>query len=616
MKKEENVNNIKIKEREEENIEEGENYENQQDEDIEYEEGQEEINEDNENEIYDNNDEQENTQEEEYYQDKEEENLGDEEEEGEGEGEIEQDEKGTQVEQNEQVTQVDQGTQMSQVFPIEQEEHIKEGGQNDEKDNQSSCLKIIPQITTETISNIKKKQFQHKQNNNKDKIPSANYHEKLEVIKEIQNEFPSSRKSDKSNCQFFSSHNNIKKNNQNENQKIYHYQKISFPDIIIESPKNIRKNQMMPIYNIYSPKERKIIFSPSQNYSFNTTDINRPYSYQNQDYIIDQRTFDRYERRNVFTPQNHIQTFNINGLIYYTRCPNCNYVLNNIPNNFQFRQEFPNNYININDEFDRNNYIPNNSKYNNYNKVSPIVHNNSRRHIKTEPSLNQFERDEKLLKEKKDLEERIIKERKEREEKKLKEKKEREEKKLKERKEMEERIKKQREEREKKIKEEREKREKLKKERKEQQYRETQKILERKEKERQERLQKEKKILQKHKSQIIQKAPMEPKKEYRASTHNMPKSQQINYNSYKYNKLNISTQNTNNNLSVPKNYYINDKGVVAITPPNKVTTTIVRVSSKPDYFIYRQNNYGRTKNMGFYQSQKYDQKVYTHPIKK
>ena len=601
MKNDINYNNIESGEGEE-NIEEGENYEQQQDEVIEYEKG---------NEQYEDNYEQENDRdgEEEYYQDEGEEYAGEEQ----GEDEVEQDEKGTQVEQNEQEGQVDQGTQMSQAFQMEQDKNIQKVEKNKVKKSQTSYLKTIPQITTSTISNVQRRQSYYNQNY---KIPPSNNFEKIEKIKYIQNEFPSARNRSNTSYQIHSSYRD-KTNSSRDNQRIYEYQKISYTNKNIEQPNYKRRSQITPIQNIYSTQQKRHPIPQIQNYSFTTSNENRPYPFRNKDYKLSQKSYEKFERRNIYTPQNHIQTFNINGLIYYSRCPNCNFVLNVIPNDFQTRNAFQNNFINISDEYNNYNYVPNNTQYNNYHKVSHITqsNNSNSRYVKTEPSQNQIDREEKLLKERKERDERIIKEKKEREEKKLRDKKEKEEKKIKERKELEERLKKQREEREKKFKEEREKKEKLKKEKKEQQQRDLQKLIEQKEKERNNRISKEKNI-QNQRNQRTQNYHIEQKKEYKSVTQNTQKTEKIDYNSYRYNRNNFNNPNRNNNIPVPKNYYINEKGVVVITPPNTVTTTVVKVTRKPDYSIYNQDNYGRPKNMGFYQSQKYESKVYVNPIRK
>ena len=114
------------------------------------------------------------------------------------------------------------------------------------------------------------------------------------------------------------------------------------------------------------------------------------------------------KRNNIKTSNNHPTFFRINNLIYYIRCPNCNYLLNDIPPEFDYGK---------------------------------IIYNNRK-------SKNN-ERGLKKIEYKKELEERKQKEKKKREEKQLKE---REEKQLKERKEREERLKKQKEERDKKEK--------------------------------------------------------------------------------------------------------------------------------------------------------------------
>ena len=80
------------------------------------------------------------------------------------------------------------------------------------------------------------------------------------------------------------------------------------------------------------------------------------------------------------------------------------------------------------------------------------------------------------------------------------------------------------------------------------------------------------------------------------------------------------TKNVIENPAVPKNYYINEKGVVVIVPPKSVKTSVTKIVTvnKPVNTIYSNDGrtFGKSNNMGFYQSQGVETKVIIKPYRK
>ena len=74
------------------------------------------------------------------------------------------------------------------------------------------------------------------------------------------------------------------------------------------------------------------------------------------------------------------------------------------------------------------------------------------------------------------------------------------------------------------------------------------------------------------------------------------------------------------NPTIPKNYYINEKGVVVIGPPKNLRTSITKIVTvnKPVNSIYQNDgkSFGKSNNMGFYQSQGVETKVIIKPYRK
>ena len=321
---------------------------------------------------------------------------------------------------------------------------------------------------------------------------------------------------------------------------------------------NTSQNQINAPMNLKNPLPKSSL-APSkvlnQSYSNNTSNLIKPYETKTSNY--NSITCEKSMPRNLYTPQTHSHAFIVNGLVYYTRCPNCNYVLNVDPKSIQGSISKPN----ITQNNQRN--------YNNYKKDN----------YKSETSSNQ------------------------REERRLREQKEREEKKLREKKDLEERLKRQREERDRKFREEREKKEREKKEQKEKQQRDFQRLMEQKEKERKEKRDKdqEQRYLRSQGNQPNQ------RKEYKYD---------IKIKTPEYYQNKTITKQVIENPTIPKNYYINEKGVVVIVPPKSVKTSVTKIVTvnKPVNSIYQTD--GRASNMGFYQSQGVETKVIIKPYRK
>ena len=337
---------------------------------------------------------------------------------------------------------------------------------------------------------------------------------------------------------------------------------------------NASQKQISIPQNINNPLPKSSL-APSKNlnqsYSNNTANLNKP-KVLNYNAI----TYEKNITRNLYTPQSHSHAFIVNGLVYYTRCPNCNYFLNVDPKSIQGSNQKPN-------------IVPNNQR-NNYKRESyqsRTIESQSRvRTIKTEPNSNQ------------------------REERRLREQKEREEKKLREKKDLEERLKRQREERDRKFREEKEKKEREKKEQKEKQQRDFQRLMEQKEKERKEKRDKDQQQ-RNLRSQGNQHNQPNQRKEYKYVV-------QTKNSEYYQNKT--ITEKVIENPTIPKNYYINEKGVVVIGPPKNLRTSITKIVTvnKPVNSIYQNDgkSFGKSNNMGFYQSQGVETKVIIKPYRK
>lgn len=339
---------------------------------------------------------------------------------------------------------------------------------------------------------------------------------------------------------------------------------------------NLSQNPLIAHPKINNPLPKSSL-APSktlnQSYSNNTTNLNRPYEVKESNYNT--ITYPKNLTRNLYTPQSPSLAFVVNGLVYYTRCPHCNHVLNVDPKSIQGNSQKPN-------------IAPNNQRsYKNFKKDSfqskTIESQRSYKAIKTEPNSNQ------------------------REERRLREQKEREEKKLRDKKDLEERLKRQREERDKKFREEKEKKEREKREQKEKQQREFQKLMEQKEKERKEKRDKD-----------------QQQRNLRSQGNQPPQRKEYKYvdqtkNSEYYQRKTI-TKNVIENPAVPKNYYINEKGVVVIVPPKSVKTSVTKIVTvnKPVNTIYSNDGrtFGKSNNMGFYQSQGVETKVIIKPYRK
>lgn len=333
----------------------------------------------------------------------------------------------------------------------------------------------------------------------------------------------------------------------------------------ISTPQNI--NNPLPKSSLAPSKNL------NQSYSNNTANLNRPYESKVSNYNT--ITYEKNLTRNLYTPQSHSHAFIVNGLVYYTRCPNCNYALNVDPKSIQGSNQKQN--IAQNNQRNNKNY-----KRDSY-QSKTIESQSSLRAIKTDPNSNQ------------------------REERRLREQKEREEKKLKEKKDLEERLKRQREERDRKFREERERKEREKKEQKEKQQREFQRLMEQKEKERKEKRDKD----QQQRNLRNQGNQPAERKEYKyvAQTKN---------SDYYQNKT--ITKNVIENPNIPKNYYINERGVAVIVPPKSVKTSVTKIVTvnKPVNSIYQNDGrtFGKSNNMGFYQSQGVETKVIIKPYRK
>lgn len=353
--------------------------------------------------------------------------------------------------------------------------------------------------------------------------------------------------------------------NKNNNQ----YQNNTFQNPI-STPQSI--NNPLPKSSLAPSK------SLNQSYTNNAPNLSQPYEIKPMNYKSN--TIEKNITRNLYIPQSHSHAFIVNGLVYYTRCPNCNYALNVDPNSVQTSNQIPN-------------IAPNNQRNNKYKndsyKSKTIDSQSSLRALRTEPNSNQ--RDDRRLREQK----------------------EREDKKLRDKKEMEEKLKRQREERDRKFREERERKEREKKEQKEKQQREFQRLMEQKEKERNEKRDKDQqqRNLRSQGNQGYQGYQPNQRKEYKYTT-------QSKNSEYYQNKT--ITKNVIENPTVPKNYYINEKGVVVIVPPKSVKTSVTKIVTvnKPANSIYQSDgrSFGRSNNMGFYQSQAVETKVIVKPYRK
>ena len=333
---------------------------------------------------------------------------------------------------------------------------------------------------------------------------------------------------------------------------------------------NTSQNQINAPMNLKNPLPKSSL-APSkvlnQSYSNNTSNLIKPYETKTSNYNT--ITCENKIERNLYTPHTHSHAFIVNGLVYYTRCPNCNYVLNVDPKSIQDSIPKPN--ITQNNQRNNNNY-----KRDSYKNKTFESQNNS---IKTEP--NSYQREERRLREQK----------------------EKEEKKLREKKDLEERLKRQREERDRKFREEREKKEREKKEQKEKQQRDFQRLMEQKEKERNEKREKD----QEQRNLRSQGNQPNQRKEYKYD---------IKIKTPEYYQNKTITKQVIENPTIPKNYYINEKGVVVIVPPKSVKTSVTKIVTvnKPVNSIYQTD--GRASNMGFYQSQGVETKVIIKPYRK
>lgn len=348
---------------------------------------------------------------------------------------------------------------------------------------------------------------------------------------------------------------------------------------------NTCQNPVSTLQSINNPLPKSSLApskSLNQSYTNNTANLIKPYEIKPVNYKSN--TIEKNLTRNLYTPQSHSHAFIVNGLVYYTRCPNCNYALNVDPKSVETSNQNPN-------------IIPSNQRNkNNYNKDSykskTIESQNSLRALRTEPNSNQ------------------------REDRRLREQKEREDKKLRDKKEMEEKLKRQREERDRKFREERERKEREKKEQKEKQQREFQRLMEQKEKERNEKRDKDQQQRNLRSQgnqgyQGYQGYQPNQRKEYKYTT-------QTKNSEYYQNKT--ITKKVIENPTVPKNYYINEKGVVVIVPPKSVKTSVTKIVTvnKPVNSIYQSDgrSFGKSNNMGFYQSQAVETKVIVKPYRK
>ena len=318
------------------------------------------------------------------------------------------------------------------------------------------------------------------------------------------------------------------------------------------------RNRSRTIYGFHSSFQGRKAAPPKLN--------NNKYQYQNN---LSQNPLIAHPKINNPLPKSSLAPSKT------TRCPHCNHVLNVDPKSIQGNSQKPN-------------IAPNNQRsYKNFKKDSfqskTIESQRSYKAIKTEPNSNQ------------------------REERRLREQKEREEKKLRDKKDLEERLKRQREERDKKFREEKEKKEREKREQKEKQQREFQKLMEQKEKERKEKRDKD-----------------QQQRNLRSQGNQPPQRKEYKYvdqtkNSEYYQRKTI-TKNVIENPAVPKNYYINEKGVVVIVPPKSVKTSVTKIVTvnKPVNTIYSNDGrtFGKSNNMGFYQSQGVETKVIIKPYRK
>ena len=309
---------------------------------------------------------------------------------------------------------------------------IKTDGYKDIQNNiftQNNHTNLIPQtsIPSNSISNIKNTEIQSPRNNDIPISPSSQKKFQKETSKIS---YFSIKSTDKSNYQFHSSYYS-KKNlppsslNKNSNLSTIKLNTSGSSYLLNKNKSPITSKTSIPHPKTPTQNNYSDIFSINkQQQNLNIIKIKNKKTNENEKKIESQNSFLSIPNRNIQTPQCPTNVFIINNLKYYIRCPNCNYLLNNIT-----LEKNDLNKKNINVKSDRN---------------------------------------------KRDIKQIIYK--KEMEEKKKKEKKEREERELKERKEREERLKKQ--------KEETEKKEKLKKEQKEKQKIEYKRIQIEKEKER------------------------------------------------------------------------------------------------------------------------------------
>ena len=287
--------------------------------------------------------------------------------------------------------------------------------------NKNEYLSQKPQILTASVSTPNISKIEFKKSNNQLKQENNNINENSEV--EIKN-------TNKSNYQFRSSFYSKKNQQQplspplskreNHNHNNININRIIKPTIS-KSIYNSKQNQ------IPSPSSLNLSYprtSNSNTMNSNSSNINININKNNNHYdnsLHNDNCFIKQEKRIIQTPKGDTNTIIINNLIYYIRCPNCNYLLNDVTN------------------------LP--KKYSMKNINSSNICNIS--NISNSEKDNITERDK-----------RQIEYRREMEEKKRKEKKEREERELKERNERNERLKKQKEENEKKEKLKKEKREK------------------------------------------------------------------------------------------------------------------------------------------------------------
>ena len=297
----------------------------------------------------------------------------------------------------------------NQKNKINLKSQMKNEGKIEKLKKQSKIMKVynnIPKIKTDINKNIQQKNING--NNNFKKTPQLSI--TSISVSNTENKENQSFANNNLEITSYSSRQKITKEipkisaNNTENCSCIQNQSSSY---VIQN-KNQNKCVNKPYNKIpqSSKGNKPPIKSCSQNYFHNILDIKNPQNNhikhidRNEDIIENNISYNynNNQKMKIQKPQFHVLSFILNNLKYYIRCPNCNYLLNDI--------HLGDNDLNINICNDKNDI----------NERNDVKENYERNERDQRQKNYRKEIEERKLKEKKESEERELRERKKREE--------------------------------------------------------------------------------------------------------------------------------------------------------------------------------------------------------